>query len=158
MDAISFKPIAISDAEILILGSMPGKVSLAQQEYYAHKQNAFWRILFNLFNENEIFNYDEKIRFLHKNKIALWDSLAYCERKSSLDSDIKHEIPNDFDAFLATFPNIKTIAFNGKAAERYYKKHIGFSDKYRYVELPSTSPAHASMSFEGKLDKWRVIL
>jgi G:T/U-mismatch repair DNA glycosylase len=28
----------------------------------------------------------------------------------------------------------------------------------RLIKLPSTSPAHAAMSFEQKLEQWRVIV
>ncbi len=158
MQANSFPPVVDKHSKLLIVGSMPGKTSLREREYYAFKQNAFWRILFNLFDTDMILNYDAKIRFLHKHRIALWDSLQYCERKSSLDADIKNEIPNDFAGLFKQYPDIKHIAFNGKSAERYYKKYIGYSSDITYYSLPSTSPANAGMRFEQKLEAWKVIL
>lgn len=158
MQAYSFPPITDSDAALLILGSMPGKTSLRMQQYYAHRQNAFWRILFNLFGQEHSSEYDAKIELLHKNNIALWDSLQFCERKSSLDSDIKYEVPNAFREFFEHNPTVRTVAFNGKAAERYFVKYFGKPNGCVFLSLPSTSPAYASMKFEEKLEKWRVIL
>ncbi len=137
---------------------MPGKKSLEMQEYYAYKYNTFWEIMFHLFETDYSSNYTDKINLLINNKIALWDSLKYCYRKNSADSEIKDEIPNDFDLFYEKHPAIKYVFFNGTAAMKFYKKYVGFSDKYQYFLLPSTSPANARMDFEKKLHKWQLIL
>ena len=79
----SFPPIVSNDAKILILGSVPGVKSLEMQEYYAHPQNKFWKIIFELFNENFSEDYLEKIKILKKNKIAVWDVIDSCERVGS---------------------------------------------------------------------------
>ena len=76
----SFAPIADEQSRILILGSMPGIKSLEQQEYYAHPQNRFWRLLALLLNEDVPQNYAVKQALLHKHHLALWDTLGYCER------------------------------------------------------------------------------
>ena len=83
-----FPPVAREDAKILILGSMPGQRSLAEQQYYAHPQNSFWRILYRLLNSENTLDYGQKRRLLLDNHIALWDVLKTCERKGSLDADI----------------------------------------------------------------------
>lgn len=41
----SFKPVINNNSEVLILGSIPGKISLERQEYYGNKRNQFWDIM-----------------------------------------------------------------------------------------------------------------
>ena len=84
-----FAPIVDEHSRILILGSMPGIKSLEQQEYYAHPQNRFWRLLALLLQEDVPQDYSAKQALLHKHHLALWDTLGYCERVGSLDSNIK---------------------------------------------------------------------
>ena len=38
-------PILDAGVETLILGSFPSPASLAAGQYYAHKQNQFWRVM-----------------------------------------------------------------------------------------------------------------
>jgi len=45
----SFPPFVDDATETLILGTMPGAMSLQKQEYYAHKQNQFWKIMFTIY-------------------------------------------------------------------------------------------------------------
>jgi hypoxanthine-DNA glycosylase len=158
MKSHSFEPIASPSATILILGTMPGIKSLELGQYYGHKQNNFWKILFTIFQENPTDNYQTKKGILLKNNIALWDVLKYCDRVGSLDSAIKNEITNDFDTFLKQHPKIKTIFFNGQKAAAFFKKYIKISDDYKLITLPSTSPANASKSFDSKLSEWKIIL
>ncbi len=102
---------------------MPGKKSLEIREYYAHPGNAFWYNMLTLFDYDYTDNYSLKVGLLRENKLALWDSLAYCEREGSLDASIKHEKANDLASFLRKYPGIKTICFNGQAAYRYFTKY-----------------------------------
>ena len=37
--------IARNDARLIILGSLPGDLSLSAERYYAHPTNQFWRLL-----------------------------------------------------------------------------------------------------------------
>ena len=126
----SFQPYVDSQTEILILGTMPGIASLEKQEYYAHKRNHFWRILYTILNAmpiSEIF--EEKIHVIQVNKIGLWDVLENCERQGSLDIHIKNQKENDFESLFRLFPNIKTIVFNGKESHKYNCFDIGEQSK-----------------------------
>ncbi len=157
----SFLPVSNADARTLILGSMPGKKSLEQNQYYANPQNAFWKIMGELFGAKPETPYMERLRFLKSSGIALWDVLASCERKTSLDSHIKKESANDFKSFFEQHPHITQVFFNGSKAEQCFRKFV--QDKQvlpplKFCLLPSTSPAHAGMCYEDKLQAWRVAI
>lgn len=154
----SFPPVSAPDSKLLILGSMPGEASLAVNEYYAHPRNQFWPIITDILKRDRILSYPEKTGLLKENQIALWDVLEACQRKGSLDSNIQDETPNDFITFFAGHPKIKTICFNGGKAQSSFKKWVmpalADNDAYKFVLLPSTSPANASYNFEQKRHLW----
>ncbi|MCK9280680.1 MAG: DNA-deoxyinosine glycosylase [Melioribacteraceae bacterium] len=135
---------------------MPGERSLAMNEYYAHPQNKFWKIMMNIFSEPETLTYEKRVEVLLKNHVALWDVLENCERSGSLDQNIKGEIPNDFFSFLNEYNTITHILFNGGTVEKLFNKHLLRDADIIYTKLPSTSPAHARMPFETKLKIWRA--
>lgn len=157
MKSFSFSPIADNDANILILGTMPGTKSLELNQYYGHNQNNFWKFMFTIFKEDFSNDYATKKALLQKNKIALWDVLQFCDRVGSLDSAIKNEIANDFETFLKEHSNIKTILFNGQKAAAFFKKYVQLKNSYQLITLPSTSPANASKTYQSKLEEWQII-
>lgn len=159
----SFPPIADEHARILILGSMPGKESLRAGQYYAHPRNAFWPIMGELAGASPALPYEERALRLEQAGIALWDVLASCMRRGSLDADIDPESihPNDFAAFFEAHPHIERVYFNGTMAEQSFRKHVLphlSQPPLRMQRLPSTSPANASLRYEQKLEAWKTIL
>lgn len=153
----SFEPVVDESSKILILGTMPGIKSLQENQYYGNKNNAFWKIMYNIFDGELSSDYNEKLGFLLRNKIALWDTLKYCERESSLDSDIRMEFPNDISRFLLKYNNIRSVIFNGQAALKFYKKYNELFQNISYFKMPSTSPANARINFVKKLELWKEI-
>jgi hypoxanthine-DNA glycosylase len=161
---LCFPPQSRRDATRLILGSLPGQRSLQMQEYYAHPQNAFWKIITQLFGAASTLPYTRRVRILTDHRIALWDVLAAAERPGSLDSSIVSASArtNDFAAFFRAHPQIRRVYFNGRKAEELYRRfvmpHLGPDfEELSYECLPSTSPAHAGMTFARKLEIWRRI-
>ena len=159
-----FPPIANPDAEILILGSLPGRKSLEMQQYYAHPQNAFWKLIARIFDVEPSLPYARRVKVLAANRIALWDVLAAAERPGSLDSSIVHAsaLANDFAKFFRSHPKVRQVFFNGRKAEEMYRRFVrpGLPTEFasiHYVSLPSTSPAHAGMPFAEKLVRWKSI-
>jgi double-stranded uracil-DNA glycosylase len=159
----SFAPIEDSDAIVLVLGSMPGKASLAAGQYYAHQRNAFWAIMGELTGAHPALPYRERLKILRLSEIAVWDVLESCIRKTSQDAHIElaSEVPNDFNAFFLQHPGIRQVFFNGAKAEQCFLKHVRPSLKsapLQFQRLPSTSPANAGMSYQQKLLAWRSII
>ena len=154
----SFPPFVNHDAEILILGTMPGATSLAKQEYYGFNQNAFWKIMYSIFSKLPVPNdFTAKKTLVQRNNIAIWDVLENCERKGSLDIHIKNHKENDFDTFFSEYPKIRKILFNGKESHKYFFRKYGQLEGFEYHIMPSTSPAN-TMTFEKKLEAWKAAL
>jgi len=158
---VSFSPIAGRKPTVLILGSMPSQISLREQQYYGNRQNVFWWIMSELLSISIELSYSDRVRLLAQSNIALWDVLLNCERPGSLDSSIvrSSEQPNDISGFLEQYPSIALIAFNGGAAKTIFKRHCSDCLKHiDHIQLPSTSPAYASMRKHQKLAVWRTAL
>jgi TDG/mug DNA glycosylase family protein len=160
----SFPPVADKSATKLILGSMPGKASLAANQYYAHPRNIFWPMMETVMNVRSDLSYATRCKELMQHKVALWDVLMMCTRTGSLDSDIIESsiVPNDFENFLRAHSRIRAILFNGAKAESIYIRHVvpHLSPAFAGIamrRLPSTSPANASISLVDKVTQWKVV-
>ncbi|RRQ27681.1 DNA-deoxyinosine glycosylase [Rhodococcus sp. Eu-32] len=157
----SFPPIIDRSAHTLILGSMPGVASLTANQYYAHPRNAFWPIMGDLFEAGPSVPYEERTTVLQSHGIAVWDVLKLCTRLGSLDSAIEESsiVVNDIDTLIREHPTIERIFFNGAKAEASFLRYVTTPQSpIALVRLPSTSPAHASMTYERKLDAWRAVV
>jgi len=159
----SFAPIADRNAEILILGSMPGQASLAAGEYYAHPQNSFWRIVCEILALDRATPYPARVTALKMARIAVWDVLKSCLREGSLDAKIERnsQHANDFGRFFRYHRTITRVYFNGATAENCFRKLVqpGIeASALKFARLPSTSPTHAAMSYAQKRDAWKKLL
>ena len=156
-----FPPIARNDARVLILGSLPSRASLRAREYYAHPRNAFWKIMQVIAGASG--SYASRCRSLQQNRIAVWDVLSCSVRPGSLDADIDmtSAVPNDFEGFFAGHRDIRLVCFNGRKAEQMFGQYVQPAEECgepAFALLPSTSPAHASLTLAEKLEIWRGII
>jgi len=160
----SFPPVTDKSVTKLILGSMPGKASLAANQYYAHPRNIFWPVMQTVINVRSDLPYDARCKELTQHKVALWDVLKMCTRTGSLDSDIVESsiVPNDFESFLLAHSRLRAIFFNGTKAQSIFARHVipNLSSAFAGIaltRLPSTSPANASISLADKVAQWKVV-
>lgn len=150
-----FAPVYDENSEILILGTFPSVKSRENQFYYGHPQNRFWKVLAAVFKDDVLVSMDEKIQFLHRHHIALWDVIATCEITGSADASITNATPNDIAGLLKKAP-IRKIYCNGTKSWELFQKYIqpGLENKLPIVKLPSTSPANASWTLEKLVAAW----
>lgn len=149
-------PVLDANTRILILGSFPGAASLAAAQYYAHPRNQLWPILSTLTGEDLAgLPYAQRLPHLLTHRIGLWDVLGACERQGSLDARIRNPAANDFARLARLCPALEVVGFNGQTAGKFAP--LFEAAGYRTLVLPSTSPAHAAMSFEQKLQYWRQL-
>ena len=162
MLSFGFPPVSSPSARVLVLGSLPGRLSLERGEYYANPQNAFWKIVTARIPESPS-DYAGRVVALIKHDIALWDVLASATRSGSLDSAIADDaIPNNFRAFFHIHPHIRLIVFNGATAAKLYERYVipTLTESQRAIArqtLPSTSGAHASLSLAEKITRWSIL-
>jgi hypoxanthine-DNA glycosylase len=158
MPLTGLAPLVSTDTRVLILGSFPGVRSLQMQQYYAHPQNQFWRILQAIWPSSPLdictSSYENRSAWLLARGLGLWDVYAACEREGSLDSAIRNAEVNDIAGLH--LPRLAAIAHNGGESFKHarHTRTLGVP----VYGLPSTSPANASWSFERKLAAWRAVM
>lgn len=152
-----FPAVVDSKSRILILGSVPSIKSVENNFYYMHPKNRFWKVLSAIFGV-DLYSatVDERISFLLKNKIALYDSVEECDIEASKDSAISNVVPADIPSLVAK-SEISHIFCNGKASLYYL---LSAYPEYESITtlLPSTSPANAQFSLEKLIEAWKIII
>ncbi|MEO7128777.1 MAG: DNA-deoxyinosine glycosylase [Rhodoferax sp.] len=152
-------PLLSMQTRVLVLGSFPGAASLSARQYYAHRQNQFWKILQAIWPSSPygicMESYENRINGMLTHGLGLWDVYGACEREGSLDTSIRNPQVNDFASLSQRCPQLQAIAHNGGESYKHARSTAGLGlPVYR---LPSTSPANASWSFERKLAAWREV-
>ena len=150
-----FAPVTRADTRLLVLGSLPGAISLAEQRYYAHPRNLFWRLMSEVICRDLVpLAYEARLAALLDAGVGLWDTVAAATREGSLDAAIRLHQASDLAALAASLPELRAIAFNGATSAKIGRSQLGPAPGLALIDLPSSSPAHASLSFETKRDSW----
>ena len=145
-----FPPVVDEDIEVLILGSFPGVASLERNQYYGFGHNQFWKLVGGVLRKDlQSMAYEKRLSTLLEHHVGLWDVIASCERKGSLDTNIKGAQYNDFSSLQ--LPKLRLVCCNGQKTFEIAKKLIS---GVPIVQLPSSSPAR-TLPFEKKLEEWK---
>ncbi len=169
---LGLPPLDSEGARVLILGSFPSALSLEKFEYYGHPRNHFWPIIATIDGQKTSWmgeaecpetmdapaDWQSRIALAARLRLAIWDLVASCQRRGSLDAAIKNPILNDIDGFVASRPSIDRIILNGSAAAAFFARRFArelglesapFGEARRILlggrelhayRLPSTSP------------------
>ncbi|MFY7837676.1 MAG: DNA-deoxyinosine glycosylase [Novosphingobium sp.] len=151
----SFAPLVDWGTRVLILGSLPGEASLAAAQYYAHPRNQFWRLVGAAIGvELVTMDYEARLAVLRDHHIGLWDSIGSATRPGSLDTAIRDVEVNPLASLVATLPALCCVAFNGAKSASIGARQLAGAGGFALLRLPSSSPAHAALSFDDKLAQW----
>lgn len=149
----SFPAVVRPDARLLILGSLPGERSLAEQRYYAHPQNQFWRLMSPVIGQDlAALPYEARLAALRAARVALWDVVASARRPGSTDAAIRDAAANDLSALVSRLPDLRAVGFNGGTALKLGRPLLAAHD-VAIVALPSSSPLH-TVGLAAKQPAW----
>jgi hypoxanthine-DNA glycosylase len=153
----SFPPVVAPDTRVLVLGSLPGEMSLAEQRYYAHPQNRFWHLIGQVIGRDlEPLDYEARLQALLAAKVGLWDTVASATRSGSLDAAIRDAEHNQLTDLIASLPELRAIGFNGSTSARIGMPQLADLG-LALVPLPSSSPANAAMPLAEKEKLWGAL-
>lgn len=154
----AFAPLADDRTRVLVLGSLPGDASLKAAQYYAHPQNGFWRLIGGAIGRDlHALAYPDRVEALRVSGVGLWDVIAAAERTGSLDAAIRSPEAADLRSLIGGLPNLKAVAFNGATAAKAGRKVLAEVEGLTLIDLPSSSPAHATRTLAEKAVRWAVL-
>ena len=149
-----FPPVTRADTRLILLGSLPGAMSLAERRYYANPRNQFWRLAGAAVERDlEALAYEERLEALLDAGIGLWDTVAAASREGSLDQAIRLHEASDLAGLAATLPELRAVGFNGGKSAAIGRPQLASRPDLALVDLPSSSPAF-TLAFEAKLERW----
>lgn len=167
-----FEPYIPDGCHILILGSMPSVKSLEQGFYYANKQNRMFKLIACYYarslglKEGELVlsSIEQRKAALSALGIGMWDVVDSCERKGSLDSNIKNAHYADIISLIKKYPTIKHVLTCGNFASKHFaistlkdSRYLNGEVSFNHYALPSTSAAN-TIKFDLLKERYDAVL
>ena len=137
-------PVIGRDARVLVLGSFPGAASLAARQYYAHPRNHFWPVLGAILGEPlATLAYRERLRRMRAHRVGVWDTIVACERRGSLDADIRNALQGRDRSRDARRTRVarRVLQWRHCGARRRRMARGGLRDAAPAVDQPGVYPA-----------------
>ena len=101
-------------------------------------------------------DYAARICALLAAKVGLWDTVASARREGSLDAALREVEHAALPQLVASLPALRAIGFNGATSAKIGRKALGITP-LTLIDLPSSSPAHAAMTFAQKAERWKSL-
>jgi TDG/mug DNA glycosylase family protein len=151
----SFDAVCDERTTVIVLGSLPGEISLARQQYYANPTNQFWRLIGGVLETDLVsLAYEDRLAALLKRGVGLWDVVQSAARSTSADSAIQRPVAHDLLALTARLPHLRGLGFNGGKAAAIGLRQLGSQPPCDAITLPSSSAAHCRITYAEKLQSW----
>lgn len=149
-------PVLPDRCTLLVLGSLPGRASLAAGRYYGHPRNHFWALMEQVIGAPlVVLGYAGRLDRLGEHGVGLWDVIGSARRESSLDGDIRDAVANPLRPLVERLPHLRAIGCNGALSARTASRMLhGIAQPI--VPLPSSSPAY-TLPFAAKAQAWRAL-
>lgn len=149
--------VANAQTRLLLLGSLPGRQSLAAGRYYAHPRNQFWTLLSPVVGADlAAMGYEARLGALLGAGIGLWDVVESARRRGSLDADLREVEARDLRGAAAGLPALRAMGLNGGKAYAIARAQLGDDPPVPLIPLPSSSPAHA-VGLAAKQPAWTAL-
>ncbi|MDB5697429.1 MAG: DNA-deoxyinosine glycosylase [Alphaproteobacteria bacterium] len=150
----SFPPIVDGQVRLMVLGSLPGDISLTAGRYYANPRNHFWSLIGAVIEKDLVaLDYEARLEALLAAHVGLWDTVESAERSGSLDTNIRTHQPNRLPELAASLPELAAFGFNGGKAAAIGTRQLAGASGLQLIALPSSSPAF-TLPFARKLEQW----
>lgn len=153
---VGLPPVIPDGCTLLVLGSLPGRASLAAARYYGHPRNHFWALMEGVIGEPLVaLDYAARLERICARGVGLWDVIGSARRASSLDGDIREALANPLAPLVARLPHLRAVACNGALSARGAMRALAGTD-LPIVALPSSSPAY-TLPLAAKAEAWQAL-